>query len=78
MTNLFITDHGDESVGIFSQSFIIETQFENCEDDKEELEWFRNAQIEIYKEYASGKVTAEYDFERAEILKKELIDCLKP
>jgi len=76
MTKLFIKDHGDESVGIFSQSFTIETQFENCEDDKEELEWFRNAQIEIYKEYALGKITAEYDFERAAILKQELIDCL--
>ena len=61
---LFITDHADPNVGLFSSTWEIECPFENNVDDKEFHEWFRTAQIEIYKEIAVGKITAEYDFER--------------
>jgi len=62
MAKLFITDHGDLSVGIFFQEWIIECPFESNA-DKEEIEFFRTSQIECFENYTFGKVTAEYDFE---------------
>ena len=71
MAKLFITDHGDPSVGVFPQTFTIEAPFECTEDDFEVREWFRLEQVEIYKELAFGALTAEYDFERAAIAEQE-------
>lgn len=67
MAKLFITDHADPSVGLFSETYTIETPFESCEEDFELREWFRLEQVKIYREFAMGRVTAEYDFERANI-----------
>lgn len=63
MAKLFVTDHADPSVGLFTSSYSIESPFDQS-DEKEDIEWFRKAQIDIYKEYAAGKITAEYEFER--------------
>jgi hypothetical protein len=71
MAKLFITDHADPSVGLFSETHTIETPFEACEEDFELREWFRLEQVKIYCEFAAGNVTAEYDFERAAIIKYE-------
>ena len=43
---------------MFPETYGVDTPFDNCEDDKENLEWFRNSQIDLYKECALGKVTA--------------------
>ena len=71
MAKLFITDHADPSVGVFAQTFTIEAPFEGTEEDFEVREWFRLEQVEIYKEVAFGRITAEYDFERAAIAEQE-------
>ena len=71
MAKLFITDHADPSVGLFSETHTIETPFEACEEDFELREWFRLEQVKIYREFAMGNVTAEYDFERAAIAEQE-------
>ena len=71
MVKLFITDHADPSVGLFSETHTIETPFEACEEDFELREWFRLEQVKIYREFAMGNVTAEYDFERAAIAEQE-------
>jgi len=63
-TKLFITDHADPSVGLFSQEWTIECPFEKDETTESFLEWFRLHMIGIYVEFSDGKVTAEYDFER--------------
>ncbi len=67
---LIITDWGDPSVGIWIISYEINCPFEKpdpdvilLDDDFNDLEWFRQQQIDIYKEYAQGKLTAAYDFE---------------
>ena len=61
--NLIITDQGDESVGIFSQTFKIETPFSENEDTREDIEWFRDRLIQAYAEFAQGRLLAMYDFE---------------
>lgn len=71
MPNLFITDHADPSVGLFSQTFTVEHPFEKDEAGKEFLEWFRQHMIGIYSEFSEGKVTAEYDFERQNVEQHE-------
>jgi len=67
---LIITDWGDPSVGIWAISYEINCPFEKpdsdvilLDDDFDDLGWFRQQQIDIYKEYAQGKLTAQYDFE---------------
>lgn len=67
---LYLTDKGDESVGIFPVTWEVDVPFEKpdpdiilLDDDFDDLEWFRQQQIDIYKEYCQGKLTAEYDFE---------------
>jgi hypothetical protein len=66
MTKLFITDQADPSVGAFEESFVIECPFERVNIEDEELEFFKNAMIEAYQEFAFGKIVAEYDFENTE------------
>ena len=76
MAKLFITDHADPSVGLFPITYTIEHPFTKDEADKNLRDWFREHMETIYYEFSEGKITAEYDFERAAILKQELINCL--
>lgn len=69
---LFITDHADPSVGLFSQEWAIECPFSEKEETTESfLEWFKLHLIGIYVEFSEGRVTAEYDFERQAIIEHE-------
>lgn len=58
---LTITDCGDDSVGIFPQSWNIDCPFEK--EDTEELEPFRKTMMDIYAPFADGRIDAYYDFE---------------
>lgn len=67
---LHLCDQGDESVGIFPITWEVDCPFEKpdlsklfTDDDIADFEWFKQQQIDIYKEYAQGKLTAAYDFE---------------
>lgn len=60
---LYITDQGDPSVGMFPCTWTIECPFGKDDYDKEMLEWFRDEQMKIYKEYVEGRVTARFNFE---------------
>lgn len=59
---LEVTDHGDPSVGIFSGTYKVDVPL-SAPFDKEELEFFKAAIIELYQEFSFGRVTAEYNFE---------------
>lgn len=60
---LYITDKGDETVGVFGQTWTIEAPFE-YEAESDDCEWFRENILEIYKEFAFGAIVAVYDFEQ--------------
>jgi hypothetical protein len=62
MAQLFITDLGDPSVGIFTQTWIIDTPLSQT-DDYEDLNSFKEIMVGLYSDYADGKVIGEYDFE---------------
>lgn len=62
---LYVTDHGDPSVGIFSRQWTIQSPFVRVDisGDKDVLDYFKNQMITAYNEFSDGKITAEYDFE---------------
>jgi len=60
---LYIFDNGDTSVGILPTSFSIDVPFNRNEVDTETLEWFKGGQLDLYKEFAEGRLIAFYDFE---------------
>lgn len=62
---LIVTEHGDESVGIFSQMYLVEAPFssDTAMRDMDDLDFFRDAIVSAYNEFAIGGVTALYDFE---------------
>lgn len=66
---LFITDKGDPSVGIFETGWVVEAPVyikdtnNISEDEKEELEFFCEKMIEVYKEFCDGKCIAYYDYQ---------------
>jgi hypothetical protein len=63
-TKLYITDHADPSVGMFPCTWTVEVPFRvKPTRDKEELILFKQAIIELYKDFCDGKCTAYYDFE---------------
>lgn len=64
MTNvkLHIFDSGDLSVGIFGQEWTVECPFD-IEYPEEEMEDFKSAIINVYKEYCNGRIRAIFDFE---------------
>ena len=61
---LIVTDHADPSVGIFTQTWAIECPFD-AESEGEDLEFFKDSIVEVFRNFAFGKVTAEYDYELA-------------
>ena len=66
---LHIHDAGDPSVGIFPTGWEVDVPIyiPNSEElsygDEENLEFFKSKMLEIYKEFAEGRLTAMYDFE---------------
>lgn len=58
MIRLIIEDKGDVSVGIFPQSWDIETPFYDI--NPEGMEWFARKMVEVYSEFADGKITYTY------------------
>lgn len=68
---LVVYDAGDPSVGIFPCSWTVMCPFCKDNTDKEELEFFRKAVLDLYKEFAEGRLTADYNFELEEQRKAE-------
>ena len=64
--NLIITDHADESVGLFPESYTIGAPVSQ-DDDPEDIELFRKLAVETYAQFACGNVSAIYDFELDQI-----------
>ena len=62
---LYIHDYVDPSVGSFPATWVIECPFEEPKDesDFEIAEWFKTEQVDIFKEFAEGKIEAYYDYE---------------
>ena len=65
---LYVTDRGDQSVGINPVMWQVECPFTKKEIkrgavDKESLEFFRNEISKVFQEFAECKIIAEYDFE---------------
>ena len=67
---MFITDIGDESVGISACVWELECPFSRVDVDDEELEQFREMVRVLYNDYSDGVVFVEYDFEFGVNLKK--------
>ena len=59
---LYITDRGDPSVGIFPIGWSVDCPFDE-KTEPETLEFFREQIKGIYREFAEGRIVAEYDFE---------------
>lgn len=62
---LIVTEHGDESVGIFRQTYLVEAPlpYDMTMSNIDDLNFFRDAIVSAYNEFAIGGVTALYDFE---------------
>ena len=60
---LIVTDHADPSVGLFAASFVVESPFETHEIGDDCIDYFKQDIIHVFMEYATGRVTAMYDFE---------------
>ena len=61
---LIVTDKGDPSVGIYPMDWIIETPFnDDWKEETDQLEYFREVIKALYREFAEGRIEAEYDFE---------------
>ena len=58
--SLAITDKGDPSVGIFSQTWVIPCPFNSLKDDPELCEWFKEEQCRIYQEFTEFYIEAEF------------------
>lgn len=54
---------GDDSVGIFPERFEVPVPFSDR--DKEDLEFFREGLLALYKEFAFYSCSVVYDFEQA-------------
>lgn len=62
---LIVWDQGDPSVGIYPQAWTVVAPFsrKDAMNDGELREGFRKEIEAVYKEYAEGRVMADYDFE---------------
>lgn len=68
---LIVTDHGDESTGIFAAKYSVDAPFEDKAQDVESLDFFRDGIIALFAEFALWDVTAKYDFEIEAEIKAE-------
>lgn len=58
---LYITDEGDPSVGIFSQTYTVETP---CTAEyPDDMAWFKDQMKRVYGEFAEGRLTMWYESE---------------
>ena len=70
---LFVTDHGDPSVGLLPETWKVESPIyfkdplhpteSEIDDNLEDIIFFREESIKLYNEFADGKVEAEYEYE---------------
>jgi hypothetical protein len=61
---LYVTDHGDPSVGIFPETWEIQTPFSTYQPiEKQILEEFRKGILELYSDYTDCIPVATYEFE---------------
>ena len=60
---LFIFCNGDESVGISPSEYLIECPFEQTQVDQQDLDYFRDIQVNIYTDFLDLKARGIYDFE---------------
>ena len=58
MIKLVIEDRGDMSVGLFPQSWEIETPFHDLEMGV--MIWFADEMMKVYSEFCNGKTTYSY------------------
>jgi hypothetical protein len=64
MIKLYVTDQGDPSVGIFAQTYVVDTPFHPDDYDTEEMDWFRKQIEAAYKEFAEGRLVLQFDIEK--------------
>lgn len=67
---LIVTDYGDQTVGIFPESWVVEAPHDGTEEEGREL--FRELILQAYSEFCEGRMTAEYDYEIEAKAKEEL------
>jgi len=67
---LIVTDQGDPSVGIFPESWLVESPIID-KNEKENLEFFKAEIIKLYDSFCDGKCVAGYDFEWKQDLSDE-------
>jgi hypothetical protein len=66
---LIVIDKGDPQVGIKEAQYEVDSPFGNPDTgelyttSKEETDYFKNEIINLYKNFANGRVIALYDFE---------------
>lgn len=66
---LIVRDAGDPSVGIFEQTWDVDTPFPEPKFDGsddysyDEMNHFRSLIVKAYKDFAQGRISALYDFE---------------
>ncbi len=60
---LIVKDFGDRSVGLREKSWEVDVPFEKVDSDIQDLTVFRKDIEALYRNYADGRVVAEYDFE---------------
>lgn len=60
---LFVTDHGDPSVGRFPQTWEVICPFERDQVEQDSMEFFKAAILAAYAEFTECATSAEYDFE---------------
>tara|TARA_R110000868_G_scaffold12456_7_gene59517 strand:+ start:445 stop:645 length:201 start_codon:yes stop_codon:yes gene_type:complete len=60
---LYIKDEGDPSVGIFPQTYTVETPFTGGHEDKDDMEWFKSRMLDTYREFSEGSLILWYENE---------------
>ena len=60
---LFIFCNGDESVGLSSSEYSIECPFEKNEVDQNDIDYFRELQVNVFSEFLDLKARGLYDYE---------------
>jgi len=60
---LFIFCNGDESVGLNPFEYSIECPFEQNEVEQNDLDYFKELQVNVFSEFLDLKVRGIYDFE---------------
>lgn len=59
---LIIIDHGDPSVGIFPMNYEVDTPIDK-DSDVDDRTWFKKQLTLLYKEFAEGRLTLDFEDE---------------